>query len=323
MARREEVLDRQVFSAAGRSFSWHDVIEAARAWSDWSEVERRAREALALPPGAEERVPREELETAQNEFRYARNLLAADDLEVWLAGWGIEVDDWLRHMRAGVSRRHGSGAGPGAPGDSGRLAAAAWAEAVCSGELERLARKLAERCAVLEATEETIPPELSAADFARMDQVHRSFRDAAVTEEALERRLQEERLEWTRIEGRYLAHASEDIVREAALCVREEGRELEEMAQAAGARYEPAARFYLADAEDQLKAHLMAAASGELYGPFPSGEEHWLLEVGARVAPSLDDRELRARAASEVAEHAVEQQVLQRIRWHERVADRT
>jgi hypothetical protein len=317
MPRAEEVLDREVFSVRERSFSWRDVIEAARAWGDWSEIEQRAQEAVDLPSESEERVPREELEQAQNEFRYQRNLLAADDLEAWLERWGIGVEHWLRHMRATVSRRHGPSSAGRERSDPETLATAAWAEAVCSGELERLARKLAERCATSGATGEAMPTRFSPDEVARMDEAHRRFRDAAVTPDALERRLQEERLEWTRIEGRYLAHASEDVVREAALCVREEGRELEEMARAAGARYEAAARFYLSDAKDELKTRLMAASAGELCGPFPSGEEHWLLEVGARVAPSLEDPELRARAEAEVAENAVEHQVLQRIRWHE------
>ena len=318
MTERDQVLDRQVFTVGGRSFRWREVVSAARAWSDWTKIEERAGLALELRERPALEPDPAEFERTQAEFRYERNLLAADDLEAWLDGWGIAVEDWLLQVRATVV---GEGASiPPSPRepDAEQLAAAAWAEAVCSGELERLARTLAERCAVYEAAGNAPPEELTADALALVDEAHQRFRDAAVTDGALERKLHDERLEWTRIEGRYLAHPDEDVVREAALGVRE-GHDLEEMSRIAGARYEAAARFYLADAETELKARLLAASPGELCGPFRSGEEQWLMEVAARVAPSLEDPELRVRAASEVAEHTVEQQVLQRVRWHERL----
>jgi parvulin-like peptidyl-prolyl isomerase len=85
----------------------------------------------------------------------------------------------------------------------------------------------------------------------------------------------------------------------------------------AGARYEPDARFYLADLDPDLKTRLLATNPGEVCGPFPSGEEYWLLQVGERTPPSLEDPELRARVTGDLVERAVDQAVLRSVRWHE------
>lgn len=314
MARREEVLGRAVFSVEGRTFTWRDVVVAARIWSDWTDAEQRARETIALRGEFGGAAAADEVAEAQDRFRYDRNLLAADELEAWLGNWGISVQEWLEQVEGAVHRGRGSQA-PAEAGtpDPAELEAATWAEAVCSGELERLARKLAARCAVFEGTP---PAELTEAALSRMDEVHRSFCEAAATEGALERRLADEQLELTRIDGRYLAHRDEDVVREAALGVREEGRGLEDMAKLAEARFEPAARFYLADLDPEVKTRVLATSPGELCGPFPSGEEYWLLEVGARTPPSLDDPELRDRVAADLVERAVEKEILGSVRWH-------
>lgn len=314
MAARDEVLDRRVFSVGPRTYSWRDVVAAARVWSAWSEIERRARHALDLGVTAAEGVER-----AQDQFRYDRGLLAADDLEDWLDRWAISIDDWLNQVSASVARSVGVSSTSGAPASAEELDQAAWTEAVCSGELERLAERLAASCALSEAAGESPPGELGADELDRMEAIRERFREQAVTDERLQRRVRDEQLGWTRVEGRYLAHPDEDVVREAALGVREEGMDLEEMARAAGARYEPAARFYLAEVEGEVQPRLLSASPGELCGPLRSGDELWLLEVSARVAPTLEDPSIKARAAASVVEGAVRQEMLRRVRWHDRV----
>ena len=63
----------------------------------------------------------------------------------------------------------------------------------------------------------------------------------------------------------------------------------------------------------------MSSGEGELLGPFPDEQGFSLVSVVAKTRPSLEDPAIRARAASEVVNRAVEQEVINRVRWHERL----
>lgn len=301
MPDREEVLERPAFNVGDREFRWADVVAAGRAWSRWSALERRAAGAVAA---READLDEREVEAAQNAFRYGRNLLAADDLEAWLDGWGVGLDDWLDQIRGSVLAEEDDAAVDDPD--------AVWAEAVCSGELERLAADLAERLAVFEAVTGEV---LDEPRLDRMEDVFERFRDEAASPESLERELRDEKLEWTRIEGRLFAHRDENVVREAALCFAD-GDDLGELAARAGARLDESAAFYIGDSQDELRPHLLAADPGKLCGPLATAGEYWLLDVTARVPPSLEDAEISSRARERLIAAAVRREVLKRVRWH-------
>ena len=60
----------------------------------------------------------------------------------------------------------------------------------------------------------------------------------------------------------------------------------------------------------------MAAAPGELLGPF-AGDGSWRLAcLRERTSPAVEDPVLRARAAGELVENAIERHLAGRVSWH-------
>src|SRR3954462_1710682 len=91
-----------VFALAVEEYGWCDVVVAAARNGTWAAAERRARLGAAcvehaattnnpLAPGV--------LETAAREFRYARDLITAQSMEGWLAGWHLSTKDWTAYLR--------------------------------------------------------------------------------------------------------------------------------------------------------------------------------------------------------------------------------
>src|SRR2546430_3755971 len=138
MAPPAEVLARVVFSAGGQDYRWSDVVTAARVWSRWAELGRATAGGIAAVRRLNPPITQAALEDAEHAFRYARSLLAADEMQAWLANWGLAMEDWLAYLRRQIA---GAGGDPGdSPPDRG-----GWAGAVCSGGRAALARGLAER----------------------------------------------------------------------------------------------------------------------------------------------------------------------------------
>ena len=153
------VLERPVFTVGRRQFRWSDVAERF----DW--------EAIPRPPGESD------LDGAEARFRYERGLVAAEEMEGWLARWQIAVGDWREYLRGSADQ-----------GERGR-----WVSAVCSGSLERAAEDLAARAAAAEALGE---PDL--------DRAFDRFVAQAVTPDALRTILEARKADWIRVDCRTL-----------------------------------------------------------------------------------------------------------------------
>jgi hypothetical protein len=299
-----ELLGGLAFLVGERRFRYADVVETARAWGDWARIEALAREG-GDPIDADA-------------FRYARGLLSGDEMRAWLARWDVGFDQWQRWLAREVPRE-------------------AVVEAVCSGELERLTRKLAERAAVWESCDAAVwdgsgasvrggsgvavrdqsGPALrdgvdAAVWGAAIEAHYAAWREAVVTPPAIERVLSAHRLDWTRVRCVLLRTPDEGVAAEAALCVREDGRDLVAVAGDAGLERADE-RLYLSDTP--LGPRLIGARVGELVGPLAVGGELVLALVTEREAPSPEDPEIRARAREAVADRAVETELLRRVRW--------
>lgn len=283
-----DVLERRVFTVGGRTFRWSDVVERV----DWDAV----RAAAARPRGD---APGAALGEAEARFRYERNLVAGEEMEAWLRAWNVSVREWREYLR-----RELAAAGPGsAPAG----ADAVWAEAVCSGELERAARELAAAAAAAEATGES--------DLAR---AHERLVADAIAPAALDALLRARRADWIRVDCRTLVLPSEPAAKEAALCVRDDGMALAEVAAHAGVEMREHS-LYLEDATDDLGKTLLSARTGELVGPLPLANRHVLVLVDDKVDPTLDDPEILRRAQEAARRRVTEREVLNRVTWHERV----
>jgi hypothetical protein len=270
------VTERRLFTVGGREFRWAEVADRV----DWDALR---------PPDRE--LSGAELDEAARRFRYERNLVAAEEMEAWLARWELTVGEWRAYL-------------------GGTLAAderAPWVIAVCSGTLEREARELAARAAAAEALGE-----------GDLDRAYERFVAEAVTPEALAALLETRGADWIRVDCRTLVLPGEPAAREAALCVRDDGMALAEVAAQAGVEMREHA-LYLEDADGELGNALLSARTGELLGPLPLGDRFALVLVDGKVDPTLDDPEILRRAQEAARRRATEREVVNRVTWHERV----
>ena len=309
MALPPEVLERPVFSAGDQDYRWADVVAAALHWGRWVELEQQTAEGLAALAGLPEKIGRAELDEAMRAFRYARSLIAAEEMEVWLARWGLGTRDWSGYLRRELARGRASGEG-GSPPDEKDV----WAEAVCSGALVELARDLAGRVAAAEAGGAKPGPVES--DLARMDAEHASFVEHALTPETAAKAFELRSSDWVRLSYTALEFPVAAMASEAALLVREDGLSAAEVAGRAGVPIEER-ELFLEDVEPGLSESLLSAPAGALVGPLRVGDGFALLLVKEKAAPTLADPAIQERLQEEVPRRALEREVRNRVRWHE------
>ena len=323
VAVRERVAERPVFTLRGETFSWADVVAAARVDGAWEELESLVRAGLACRrrlAASGEQLPADDVVAATTRFRYARNLLAGEELTQWLDHWGLDVSQWREYVTRALLRERSAGELADTldryPVSDEEVAGAIWAEAVCSGFLARYAQRVAADCALAVAAGERIDawPEIlgrirAAADRVRLD---------AATDDAVAREVAQHRLEWLRVDGETLDAASEDVAREAALCVRDDGRELGDVAADAGLEARPL-QAYVEDLGADLSAALVAAREGELVGPIPQEDGFALIRVERKTPPDAADAEVRRRAEERIVARLEERAVVEHVEWHERL----
>src|SRR5262249_53094607 len=116
-----------------------------------------------------------------------------------------------------------------------------------------------------------------------------------VDPDEVDRELAEHRLDWLLLELDLLTLAELDAAREALLCVRTDGLELERVAGQAGSSVSRLSTT-LSDAPDWLSPHLLGVDRGSLIGPLTHEDGHAVVSVAARHEVNADDGALRARA---------------------------
>jgi hypothetical protein len=285
MSAPPEVLARPVFSAGTQDYTWADVVAAARAWGRWDDATRPSRGQRSEA----------EVEEAGQAFRYERNLLAAEEMEAWLAHWGLTVAEWRRWLRGEAD---------------------GWPEAVCSGGLATLAHDLAARAACAEAVGTgagTVANGLTQMGAAFDELTRSSLRD-----EDRVRLLEAQGSDWVRVRYGTLSFPELDMAREAVLCINEDGLALSEVAERAGTEAEIRDAL-VADIDPALAKTLLGTPAGTVVGPLALDGAFVLAHVEAKVPPSLADPAILELVDRELPRRVVEREVRNRVRWHDRV----
>jgi hypothetical protein len=325
-----------VFAVGSTQYRRRDLIAAAEIWGAWEAIVGEAREELACE--SECREIGDPLDTAtvaaaSEAFRRARGLLAADDLEGWLRDRDVTVADWLAHVRRSLLCDLWRGELATLllerePADAAEIRAAAWTRGICTGALGDVADRLATDAAAEAALATSLADEggapapadadVSPLALERRGAAHARLVEEAVTSAGIARELDAHRLEWTTVDCVLLVHADLDVLREAALCVVDDGLELDVVALEAGAELRRS-RLLVGELPPEVGGPLLAADPGQLLEPVEVDGVAWLALLEAKTTPSAADPALRERAVELIAARARARAVDNWVHWHERL----
>jgi len=293
--------ERPVFTVDGDVYRWDDVVRFAKLRGDWDAILADVAAGLSARGDA---VGPDEIDEAARSFRRERRLLAADELAEWLDRRGLTADEWLAYLRRTLARERVRDVGAALPADVDDYS---WAEAICSGRLEELARTLAKLVAVAP----TVP-------FGELDAAYEEFALGAATEDAVAREIATARMDWIRIRYAAALFGDEEAAAEAVLCVHEDGQPFADVAETAGVAIEEH-DVWLEEADPALAPRLVAARPGELVAPLETSDGVLVAEVLEKMPVRQDDPLVRARAAAVVAERTASRLVTDRVVWNEQL----
>ncbi len=347
---------QRVFTVGQTSYVWEDVVLAGLLWGDWTVLEERVRSGLAclarlddLDDDDDDALDEADVETAAAEFRYARDLVAAADLEAWLERRGLSVEAWLDFIRRGLLVERWADdleeIREEYELDDDEVAAAVVCDALCGGLAADLAGRLAARAAIHARGSEdadatavggdagespTVPddvlerslPELPRPAcrerlraLAGLEGGWRRFTERVATPAALRALIAARRLDWVRVVMQGVLTPDEDVAREIASCVRVDRRPIDEVAEEAGQRVETI-EWWLDEVEGPLRDALVGAQAGDLIGPLPFKEHQLVFVVDAKRLPAEDDPAVQARAEQALLARTVDREVANRVTWH-------
>ena len=318
-----------VFSINDTQFGWEEIIAAADAWGEWARLAEQIRQRLACLKLATEtnQLPTtKEIREAVTAFRYAHNLISAEDTGAWLNHWELTMDDLTNYLRGQllaelwanrldeISSAH--------PANDEAVAAVIRKYAVCSDLFGQWAQELAGRSAIAAKSGSLAvrsgllnaatgsPREL----VARIESEFQQARQQAVTPQKLQSKISDHRLDWVRFDCRYLWFAEERVAREAAWCVTEDGLSLDEVAADARAEVQQW-NFYLDEIDSNARPHFLAARQGDWLGPLKLRDGFPVFSVIEKVMPSDDDPLIRQRAEKAIVAGLMAQAINERVKW--------
>ena len=327
----DALVGRLVFRAGSEEYRWEDVILAAKLRGDWAGLEKELRAGLACVKRldeAGEEIDAEELGSAANDFRYERDLVAAEEAEAWLNQWNLTAEAWMDYIRRDLLRRKWAGELNEIVArfrvSKREIDSCLQAEAVCSGHLARFAQALAARASAFEKAREeswmggASPCAKSVERIHRLEAGYQRLCDHVVDSQGLKDQVGWHRLDWIRFECRYVLFSHEPMAREAALCVRDDGMGLGEVAaNAKMVVYN--APLYLEAIEPSLRDRFLSAGKGALVGPLAWDKGFALFVVEDKILPTLEDPAIKRRAKESLIDNAINREIANRVKWHVRL----
>lgn len=95
-----------MFTVEDKEFGWEAIVLAAEAWGEWQPFFEQTRQTLACLQlaGQSGRLLSSEVKEAATAFRYAHNLISAEETQAWLSHWDLTVEDWMTCLRGQLLR---------------------------------------------------------------------------------------------------------------------------------------------------------------------------------------------------------------------------
>lgn len=343
---------RRIFALASDAYTMRDIVDAAVFRGDlqpvWEQLlHLRACEGQAEAEGRE--TDEAAIDTAAQTFRYDHDLITAEETENYLSERGLTLSDFGEYFN-----RHYWGE---AIGDLARAERVDYfsapeelrellrAELLLSGELGRMADKLARRLAVSRQPEggaslEAIEQERAAfmtrhkldeggvagwlkdlgrdpdwlEEMLRIEATYGAKREDALTPEARKRELANLRFHLTVFDVEVIELDTQDAAREALCCVREDGMEMEEVAHEG--RY-PFRReqLLLEDIAPEVQQQFLSVIPGRVLEPIAHDDAWRLCRVMAKSEPNPDDPAVRRRIEQRLLDRHFADAVNQHVRW--------
>jgi hypothetical protein len=219
-----------------------------------------------------------------------------------------------------------------------------WPEAVCNGVLSELGGLAADRLAAARRSglDDHAPVRSPAADVLvqqamtcrwagmhtlgadsiasraarvlRLDETLGQLTEHTADAAAVDRCLKSHLLDWLQVGGDELAFATEGAAREARLLITDDGLPLQDVATRARVSISPRL-LTLDEAPADARAAIIAAAPGELAGPWHEEVRWRMLRVDRKEPPSASAPQLRARATEEIIRDVLDRTLAGRLRW--------
>lgn len=311
-----------MFTVEDKEFGWDEIVLAAEAWGEWQPFFEQTRQTLACLQQAGQAgrlLAGSEVKEAATAFRYAHNLISAEETQAWLSAWGMTVEDWMSCLRGQLLREAWANQldqiAAAHPVSNTEVEQVIKHYAICADKLRTWALKLAGRAAVaaksgsLEVSDQS-PRQL----VAHIEAAFREQRQQAVTPQLLATKIADHRLDWIRCDCRYVWFAEERLAREAAFCVTEDGLTLDEVASDARSVVQQW-NFYLDELDATARTHFLAARQGDWLGPVKMLEGFPLFSIVAKQLPVADDPCTRQRAEAVIVGSLIEQAMNGRVKW--------
>jgi hypothetical protein len=342
-----------LFSVGTRSYDWVDTVIAAMIRGDWEPVEKTFRQAHACAEAAaegDEDPAQSDIDRAADQFRYARNLITADETEQWLDRCGIEFDDWIDHLHRSVLRAKNIDRLDELvrqyPTSDEELSRSLYVDLLCSGHLERLMLTLAGHAALSQTSQapdrrldENSEQRIARAcialfgnqeqnggaldqwvqrvrDIARVEYGFETSAQKVITPAMIESKIGGQPIDWIQVSWRFLALPEEEAAREAVLCMRLEGDSLEDIAAKTGLSVHQE-QVLLERIDPAVQPLIVSARPNEVVGPVASGGAFLIAVVDEKAAASDTAAAVRERAESAALEQLISEH-LRDVRWHQR-----
>jgi hypothetical protein len=122
-------------------------------------------------------------------------------------------------------------------------------------------------------------------------------------------------MEWIRVDCQAIGFPEEGPAREAALLLREDGLDIEEVAGEADVPIEDVV-FYLDQLDPEQHSRFLGATVDDVIGPVAVDDAFSVYLVVAKVMPSIADPEIVRRAEEGVLARLLAGEVNRRVRWH-------
>ncbi|HWY51253.1 MAG TPA: hypothetical protein VNW72_07195 [Chthoniobacterales bacterium] len=326
----------------GREYKVRDLIDAALFRAELDSNWRQFLTGLEAEKRAEQQdleLDHDAIDDAAELFRYAHDLITAEETEQWLEARGLNLADFTdyftrQHWRLTIDEKielPDVDLGSASPEQRELFTA----ELIFSDELYGLNRRLMWRLAALAATgENNLDPEKISAErrafFDRtkvaepklndwlsrvgrdenwldemlaMEVAYQSLCEKALTSEARNKQLASLRMPLTQFEAEVIELESSEAAKEALLCIRQDGMSMEEVA--ADARYPYRRITFLHEAvPEELKQKFWSAAGGDVLDPLPRGEGFELYRIAKKIEPDPTNPDIQRR----IDEHLLERQ---------------